>query len=212
MLELLVPSSTAARLRQVRAHAELPAPLRNDLIQALRPPKLSGASAADVTQSSDDAPVRVPRRVLVDVAAWVREYAPDDALTLDALLRGAQIYFEPRPVYRRVRRCGFCLPQPPELEASLAAIRRAHEEAEFAQMSTPRDNKERECSAPYTFTSAVPRDLAVVAAEHQTWQETRSQLSAVINVIVSMLAVATAVWWGSGSASVLWVRHGLLCC
>lgn len=108
--------------------------------------------------------MRMHHRELAQVAA--RTHTP-----LDALLRGAAVYHAPRPAYRR----------PPELEASLARIRLAHEQAEYARMSG-----------------------ASARAERVEWAELREMLGAVASVAISMAAVATAAWWSGGSASTTW--------
>ncbi|WFD19946.1 hypothetical protein MCAP1_002189 [Malassezia caprae] len=184
---LVVPSATAARLERLAAREDVPSHVREALrTQIVRVP-LSGHTPADPSRA--DAEVRIPHTLLVQVSQWAR----DDAYTLAYLLRGAQLYHPPRPVYER----------PKELDASLEAIRRAHEESEYARMVswTP---SQRAPAAPYRLSSEVAPHA--VAAEHEAWREARSQLSALVNILLSMGAVATAVWWGAGSRGAIWVR------
>ena len=41
--------------------------------------------------------------------------------------------------------------------------------------------------------------------DEEEWAEVRQQISAIINVIVSMAAVAISVWWAGGTADPIWV-------
>ena len=41
--------------------------------------------------------------------------------------------------------------------------------------------------------------------EDQEWKQAKKEIGAVINVLASMMAVATAAWWASGNASPLTV-------
>lgn len=97
---LVVPSPTAARLERLAAREDVPSHVREALqTQMVRVP-LGGHTPADPTLA--DAEVRVPHTLLVQVSQWA--HAHDDAYTLTSLLRGAQLYHPPRPVYERVRR------------------------------------------------------------------------------------------------------------
>ena len=42
--------------------------------------------------------------------------------------------------------------------------------------------------------------------ERSAWHDTQKHISAVLNVLLSMGAIAAAVWWGAGSAGPIWVR------
>ena len=42
--------------------------------------------------------------------------------------------------------------------------------------------------------------------EAEEWLEVRRQLSAIVNVGVSIVAVATSVWWAGGNIDPIWVR------
>ena len=47
--------------------------------------------------------------------------------------------------------------------------------------------------------------MTVSAKEERTaWRDARAHMSALMNILLSMGAIATAVWWGAGSASTLW--------
>ena len=193
---LVVPSATAARLERLAAREDVPSDVREALRSQMVRVPLGGHAPADPSLAHAEG--RVPHTLLVQVSQWARTH--DDAYTLASLLRGAQLYHPPRAVYERVRRHG--LPQPKELDASLEAIRRAHEESEYARMVSPAPTQPS--AAPYRLSGgAAPH---AVRAEHEAWRETRTQLSALVNILLSMGAVATAVWWGAGSRDSLWVR------
>ncbi|CAD6887075.1 unnamed protein product [Tilletia caries] len=129
-------------------------------------------------------------------------------LTLYALTRGAKLHFPPKPKFERSA----------ELEKSLAIIRLAHEQAEYERMSTIQQphNKRRSLfnltepprSHPTDSTYDTVPTLSVQKLtpeqEAEEWAEANKQISAVVNIIVSMGAVATAGWWAAGSASVIW--------
>lgn len=44
-----------------------------------------------------------------------------------------------------------------------------------------------------------------LSTEEQEWLEVRQQLSAIVNILVSVIAVAFAVWWAGGTADPIWV-------
>ncbi|KAE8215838.1 hypothetical protein CF327_g919 [Tilletia walkeri] len=130
-------------------------------------------------------------------------------LTLYALTRGAKLYFTPKPKFERS----------PELEKSLAAIRLAQEQAEYERMSTISQphNKKRslfnltEPPRPYHNADSARLTIPTLSVQKLTpeqeaeeWAEANKQVSAVLNIVVSMSAVATAAWWAAGSASVIW--------
>ncbi|KAE8259410.1 hypothetical protein A4X13_0g1033 [Tilletia indica] len=130
-------------------------------------------------------------------------------LTLYALTRGAKLYFTPKPKFERS----------PELEKSLAAIRLAQEQAEYERMSTISQphNKKRslfnltEPPRPYHNADSARLTIPTLSVQKLTpeqeaeeWAEANKQISAVLNIVVSMGAVATAAWWAAGSASVIW--------
>lgn len=65
-------------------------------------------------------------------------------------------------------------------------------------------------SASHGIFSSRPVDggkLSVrgYVSEEQEWQEVRQQISAILNVLLSVVAVITAVWWAAGTASPIWV-------
>ncbi|KAE8266228.1 hypothetical protein A4X09_0g6118 [Tilletia walkeri] len=130
-------------------------------------------------------------------------------LTLYALTRGAKLYFTPKPKFERS----------PELEKSLAAIRLAQEQAEYERISTISQpyNKKRslfnltEPPRPYHNADSARLTIPTLSVQKLTpeqeaeeWAEANKQISAVLNIVVSMGAVATAAWWAAGSASVIW--------
>lgn len=45
------------------------------------------------------------------------------------------------------------------------------------------------------------------STDEEEWADVRQQISAIINVLVSMAAVAIAVWWAGGSADPIWVSR-----
>lgn len=81
------------------------------------------------------------------------------------------------------------------------------QEKEYAAMMPSRSDKS--LSFLDTFRgggggskSGYGKDNSTDAKE---WAEVRQQISAIINVLVSMAAVAIAVWWAGGTADPIWV-------
>lgn len=104
--------------------------------------------------------------------------------------------------------------QSAELEAILAPIRLAQEQEAYATMlssspnnyaqggNTFKDPFDLKTTDNWDFRSASHPQLSV----KQEWEAVRRELSAVVNVIASMGAVATAVWWATGTAPLVQVR------
>lgn len=91
--------------------------------------------------------------------------------------------------------------QSPELEAILAQIQLSNDRKSYARMTA--------LSQP-TYTSTLPMSdphdraqlgLAPLTIQEE-WADIKKQLAAVVNVLASMAAVATAVWWVSGGRGV----------
>lgn len=184
MLEWVLPAPGATRLARVAQAPETPPALREALKTHMQPYRDASSSA-----SLDGATaVRVPRETLVQVAQYGRAQH-DDSLMLDTLLRNGSVYIPPLPKYER----------PKELDESLARIQRMHEEREYARMT--------ERAQPYTVREARTRPAAAAdEQERQAWRESREQISVIVNILLSVAAVATAAWWAAGNASPIWVR------
>lgn len=193
MPELVVAETTAARLRVLAAEHVLPEPLSTHVVRGVRG-TLDGASVADISVPRT-APVRLPHVVLADVAAWARDARPDnESLMLVRLLQGSTLYHPPPPVYERPR----------ELDESLEAIRRAQEQQEYERMTS---TEKPGPAAPYAVRAAGtarPTGKHALLEERRAWRETRSQLSATANIMLSMVAVAVAAWWSGGTADATW--------
>ena len=103
--------------------------------------------------------------------------------------------------------------QSPELEAILAPIRLAQERSSYAALLSPPPTLSRPVDL-YGHEFSQPWDFAT--ASHSTpsfkleWEGARRELSAVANVLASMGAVSTAVFWAAGTAPLVQVRtsHG----
>lgn len=95
---LAVPAHTAERLVALCAE-DVPNDVQEDIRAGLQSVPLAHATPADPSARTS---VPVPHDMLVRVARWARPHQRSD-LSLDALLRGAQLYIPPRPKYQRVR-------------------------------------------------------------------------------------------------------------
>ncbi|WFD27541.1 hypothetical protein MNAN1_002539 [Malassezia nana] len=178
---LVVPGATAARLERLCAREDVPDSVRQAVQAQLMRIPLSGGMPADPALAAVDA--RVPHTLLVQVAQWA--YVRDEPVyMLASLLQGARV------VYVDI------LTQPKELDESLEAIRRAQEESEYERMTAP--------CVPPRATTLRPARTEAAREEHAAWREARSQIGAMINVVLSMGAVATAVWWGAHGHNTLW--------
>jgi len=128
---------------------------------------------------------------LVKVSKWNRgRDTHDPAYTLRNLVKGSEVYIDPPVVKERSAK----------LEAILAPIRLAQEQASYADMMSPsaqpvpRNLDLHDTSSHWDFNTASHPRLTV----RQEWEAARKELSAVFNVLASMAAVGTAVWWISG--------------
>lgn len=100
---LVVPGATAARLEHLAAREDVSEGVREALRSQIVRVPLSGTTPADVSLARVE--VRVPHTLLVQVSQWAHTREESD-YTLSSLVRGAQLYHPPRPVYERVRGTG----------------------------------------------------------------------------------------------------------
>ncbi|WFD42419.1 hypothetical protein MPSI1_001063 [Malassezia psittaci] len=174
----------ATRLEQLANDENVPLNLRRTVQENTQAVMTESSSAA----SGDTKRVRVPRGVLTEVAQFGRSIK-DNSLTLDGLLQGSNVYISPPPKYER----------PKELDESLARITRMQEEREYARMSQPAN--------PYTLNPSRMANQSHWSSEEEraAWRSTREQISVIVNIALSIGAVATATWWAAGNASPIWV-------
>ncbi len=132
-------------------------------------------------------------------------------MKLSSLVAGSRVYIPPKPVFQRSK----------ELEDSLAAIRQAQEQAEYARMSTfAPSSTGYKIPSSYVNIAGVDPSLSLTQrisshttaphlsstptlsreAEEQAWKEAQRTLSVILNIFLSALATATAAWWASGNA------------
>lgn len=97
---LTVPERTATRLCALAKQDDVPVELREQIRTSLRSKALDQDAPADMGVAWQH--VVIPHHILVAVARWARPRHETD-LCLDELVRGARVYVEPRPIYRRVR-------------------------------------------------------------------------------------------------------------
>lgn len=97
---LTVPERTATRLCALAKQDDVPIELREQIRTSLRSKALDQDAPADMGVAWQH--VVIPHHILVAVARWARPRHETD-LCLDQLVRGARVYVEPRPIYRRVR-------------------------------------------------------------------------------------------------------------
>ncbi|KDN37032.1 hypothetical protein K437DRAFT_265164 [Tilletiaria anomala UBC 951] len=163
------------------------------------------------TSTSENANATPQKADSNDDASWTR-------YTLSSLVHGATLYLPPKPKFVRS----------PELEASLARIKAQLEADEYARMTSFAGDslapsltagwtfKGSSAAAPYTIsTHATPHlrsgmnppvvpmergaQLLTPEQEAQEWAYTRSIISAIANVLLSMCAVAVAAWFAGNS-------------
>ncbi|KAM0786627.1 hypothetical protein ACM66B_002079 [Microbotryomycetes sp. NB124-2] len=141
----------------------------------------------------------IPHEVLVKVAQWTKvEHGPDRSSTLASLLRLTDVYAPPLPKREKS----------PQLLAILAKIQQEQDQQAYDSMT----------SLSYSpYTAQIPTNdpylahknksgdggVASVAADTvEEWKQIKRQVGAIVNVIVSMMTVATGVWWVGGGRSV----------
>ncbi|CBQ69927.1 conserved hypothetical protein [Sporisorium reilianum SRZ2] len=226
MTKLTLSTSNSRLLRQLALQSDS----EHDAVQTLRAalndqpaqPKMTAASAAVPTSSTatdSDAPVVLDHTILVRIASWAQgdsattELSVDKArLKLSALVTGSRVYIPPKPVFERSK----------QLEESLAAIKRAQEQAEYQRMSTTSASTGYKIPTSYVNIAGVDPTLSLHQrisshaasphlsssfallgqSEEQAWKDAQRQLSVILNIFLSALATATAAWWASGTASV----------
>jgi len=164
-----------ATVARLLSLADAPSLLQKDIRDCMQCMPLNHDTPADPSIARQH--TTVPHDLLVRVARWARSHDRPD-LCLDMLLRGVRIYTPPPPKYERPR----------ELDESLEAIRLEQERRTYDAM----------------VHHTAPTDRGATHEERLAWRETRLHISAMLNVLLSMAAIAAAVWWGAGSASPLW--------
>lgn len=92
--------------------------------------------------------------------------------------------------------------QSPELEATLARIKQAAEEAEYARMLSGPSVYEGIRRVPKQQNTVTGAPLLTEAQEALEWKEVKRGMSAVVNVVASAAAVALAAWKALGGGSV----------
>ncbi|WFC98337.1 hypothetical protein MYAM1_001063 [Malassezia yamatoensis] len=184
MLELVISAGNATRLEQLARDENVPLTLRQTVQESTQGLMTESSPAV----SGDAKRVRVPRGVLTEIAQFGRSIQ-DSSLSLDGLLQGSHVYIAPPPKYER----------PKELDESLARIARMQEEREYARMSQP-------ANPYYMNPSRTPKQSYWSSEEERAaWRSTREQISVIVNIALSIGAVATATWWAAGNASPIWV-------
>ncbi|PWN41670.1 hypothetical protein IE81DRAFT_324296 [Ceraceosorus guamensis] len=162
----------------------------------------SGLKAGQATSPEYVVPEEsIPAAALISIARWAKKRAMlsgealsvEHPLRLHVLLKGASLALpQKRPFVRS-----------PELEATLARIKQAADEAEYARMisgpSSTNDDTGRTFKRSSNVTGAPKLSRAEEAME---WQEVKRGLSAVVNVVASAAAVALAAWKALGNGSV----------
>jgi len=214
-LQLRISPTATERLHELKSHSSLilPSTLKESL-DSLFPDADSVGAIAEQSRIPDglvlghDALARISTFAITNAPVLLQHGIDPDHLTLYALTRCAKLHFPPKPKFERS----------PELERSLAAIRLANEKAEYERISAlrnPVQNKRTLFSLaepPRAVTDeqtgpslhALSVQTLTPEQEAQQWAEANKQISAVINVVISMGAVATAAWWAAGSAIVIW--------
>ncbi|KAK4048846.1 hypothetical protein OIO90_005654 [Microbotryomycetes sp. JL221] len=136
----------------------------------------------------------IPHQVLVDVSRWTKQHKQEaDVVSLASLLRLTNIHAPPLPHREKS----------PRLQAILAQIKLEQEQKQYESMT----------SLQYSpFQSTIPTRDAYSRLNSQTsrdderdkneWKQIKRQVGAIVNVIVSMMTVATGVWWVGGGRKV----------
>ncbi|PWN89260.1 hypothetical protein FA10DRAFT_139574 [Acaromyces ingoldii] len=148
--------------------------------------------AVAVQESKRGGALTLQHRTLVGVARWAAEGSDtlSDQITLRNLLRGAILAYPARQKPER----------PAELVESLRNIELAQQRAEYeAMVSAPSRANQREQQ-----WSVGVENWKRGSHEAEEWLEVRRQLSAIVNVGVSIVAVATSVWWAGGNIDPIW--------
>ncbi|GAC75559.1 hypothetical protein PANT_16d00039 [Moesziomyces antarcticus T-34] len=227
MTKLILSPTISRRLREIAATNS-----QHDALQSLRAAladqplqqaeKMTAQSPAVPAPSAEkqEQAVVLEHTLLISIASWASTQlgadgngGDDGAFKLSALVRGSRVHVPPKPVFLRSK----------ELEQSLAAIRKAQEQAEYSRMSSSTTHTTGAYKIPSSYTniagvdptlplaqrfaSSTPTSLdpasrkAMAENEEQAWRDAQRQLSVMLNIFLSALATATAAWWASGNAS-----------
>lgn len=106
-----------------------------------------------------------------------------------------------------------CL-QSPELEAILAPIRLAQEQSTYASYLSSSKVPHSDHKDPFDLRTTSNWDFRTASHPRTTvkqeWEAVRREISAIANVLASMAAVSTAVWWVAGTTPLAQVRPSIL--
>jgi hypothetical protein len=173
----------------------------------------------------------IDHRCLVQVSKWsaANQDKHKGDLSLTNLLRGAQvaIAIQPKPARVSVVRCedsalvtDFVV-KSLELIETLRKIKLMQEQEEYDRMMAPSDIYGQGLNVNAIFQASKEnenpwRQTKSNRTEAEEWEEVRKQIGAIINVGLSVAAVATATWWAGGNADPIWVSSLLankrVCC
>ena len=153
-----------ATVARLLSLTEAPPSLHKDIRDCMQSMPLNHDTPADPSIARQH--TTVPHDLLIRVARWASSHDRPD-LCLDRLLRGARIYTPPPPKYERPR----------ELDESLEAIRLEQERRTYDAL----------------IHHTAPTDRGATHEERLAWRETRLHISAILNVLLSMAAIAAAV-------------------
>lgn len=227
MTKLVLSASNSELLQQLAWECGSDLHALQSLKAALRDqpeePKMTADSPAIPTttaSSASAAPIVLDHSVLIHVASWAystpkpKQTVVDPVkLKLSSLVTDSHVYIPPKPIFQRSK----------QLEDSLAAIRKAQEEAEYLRMSSSTPNSSSAYKIPTSYVNiagvdptlslnqritshtASPHLFCRIGSrqeEEQAWKDAQRQLSVILNIFLSTLATATAAWWASGNASV----------
>lgn len=218
MTKLVLSAASSKLLRRIAGETSSD----DDAVQQLKAELLGQPGSKKMTEQSPAVPsteidnkpperIVVSHTVLISIASWAirNSVTPDStALKLSNLVKGSSVYIPPKPTFKRSK----------ELEDSLAAIRRAQEEAEYARISssTPNTSSYRipssyvniagvdptlPLSQRFSSSSNTSTSLMGRKEEEEAWKDAQRTLSVILNIFLSTLATATAAWWASGNAS-----------
>ncbi|KAK4049529.1 hypothetical protein OIV83_004026 [Microbotryomycetes sp. JL201] len=137
----------------------------------------------------------IPHDVLVKVAQWSRDQQGRGRhCTLASLLKLTDIYAPPLPHREKS----------PELLAILAQIQQEQDQKAYDSMTSlsfSAFTSQIPTTDPYSRRAGQLANAGEVSIAEE-WKQIRRQVGAIVNVLVSMVTVATGVWWVGGGRSV----------
>lgn len=107
--------------------------------------------------------------------------------------------------------CSLLPIQSAELIETLRQIKLMQEQEEYDRMMTSGEAYAKGRKVTSVFQASKEKENHWQTKSNRTeaeeWEQVRKQIGAIVNVVLSVAAVATATWWAGGNADPIWASH-----